>query len=90
MKFICTNKGRFSVHNGGIFAEFVNGEFETDNASWLDVLKNVQGVQVVEGAAETTQAVESAPVEEPAPVVVVEPKPIVKKKPGHPTKKNKK
>ena len=62
MKFICTNKGRFSVYGQGLgFAEFIDGMFETDNANWLNVLKNVQGVQLVEGAIPTFTVEETAP-----------------------------
>jgi hypothetical protein len=77
MKFnILTNMGRFSVYDPARkkFAVFVGGEFETDDIHWLNVLKNVEGVQVVDGA--------DIP-EESAPTPV-----LVKKGPGRPKKVN--
>ncbi len=85
MKFICTNKGRFSVYEQGIgFAEFIDGIFETDNVGWLDVLKNVQGVLVIEeGVQNTTDTIIVDDEHPPFVDLLIKPIPSPKKKPEH-------
>jgi hypothetical protein len=80
MKFICTNKGRFSVYDPfhKQFAQFVNGEFETDKSFWLPILKNVQGVTLAFGSDVTTSVAYITPEPEQTP----EKKPV-----GRPKKK---